>query len=84
MIEVITSNGNKKKVKAYVENFNDISSMYSQALSKYITVQKYFPEFTGLSGKYKVGSAKSKLVDMISKTVTLEDMLCLVLNVILV
>tara|TARA_R100000808_G_scaffold3720_1_gene12847 strand:+ start:11213 stop:16882 length:5670 start_codon:yes stop_codon:yes gene_type:complete len=64
MVEITTGIlGRKKRVKAYVENFDAVSRNYANSMAGAISGAAHFPELTGFSPK-RHGVAKQSIVEM--------------------
>ena len=57
---VETSSGRTKVIQVYESNLSRTIEPYVMGMSKYLATLRYFPEYTGLGGKYKLGSSKVK------------------------
>ena len=54
-----------KKVRTYVQDYGSVMDRYSTVTSKFISVAKFFPEFTNFGTKFKIsGGGKALLADM--------------------
>ena len=56
--------GRKKKVKAYISDYDGIMGYYSKSMSKSISATMFFPEFTklGMGGKRPLGSKQLEAI----------------------
>ena len=57
-IEITKPNGQKQVVRTYESHLRNTVEPYIMAMSKYLATLRYFPEYTGLGGRYKIGSSK--------------------------
>jgi len=57
-IEITKRNGQKKIIQTYESSISRSIDPYVAGMSKYLATLRYFPEYTGLGGKYTVGSSR--------------------------
>ena len=50
-----------KLIQTYETKFSKSGEMYLRKMSKYLSSIRYFPEYTGIGGKYTVPKAKAIL-----------------------
>ena len=61
-IEVTNENGRLEKVKVYEDGIGSAEA-YVSRMSKFLSTVRYFPEWTGLGSKYKLGESKRLQVE---------------------
>ena len=66
-IEITKRNGQKKIIQTYESSISRSIDPYVAGMSKYLATLRYFPEYTGLGGKYTVGSSKVLQLETILK-----------------
>ena len=54
---------NGKVIKTYETDLTKTLDAYVMTMSKYLATIRYFPEYTGLGSKYKLGSSKLNLLE---------------------
>ena len=61
-LDVTDSRGNLKRIRTYEHKFDKVADPYVVSMSKYLATVSHFPEWTGVGGKYKIGSSKPELL----------------------
>lgn len=62
-MEVPNKKGQIEKIRVYETKIESTIDPYISGMSKYLTTLRFFPEWTGIGGKYKIGSSKMHLVE---------------------
>ena len=57
-MEVTTKKGQKKIIRTYESHLRNTIEPYIMSMSKYLATLRFFPEYTGLGAKYKLGASK--------------------------
>tara|TARA_Y100000310_G_scaffold309378_1_gene353407 strand:- start:193 stop:2409 length:2217 start_codon:yes stop_codon:yes gene_type:complete len=62
-VEVTNEKGRQEKVKVYEDSIENTAEAYVSRMSKFLATVRYFPEWTGLGSKYKLGKSKRLQVE---------------------
>ena len=59
--------GQNKLVRTYEKSFQGTIDAYIMGMSKHIATVRYFPDYSGMGGKYKIGKTPADLVRLAGK-----------------
>ena len=62
-MELPNKKGQIKNIRVYETKVESTIDPYISGMSKYLATLRFFPEWTGIGGKYKIGSSKMHLVE---------------------
>jgi hypothetical protein len=69
-IKVTNEKGRQETVKVYEDSMENTVEAYASRMSKFLATVRYFPEWTGLGSKYKLGENKRLQVEALETDAT--------------
>ena len=57
-VKVTNEKGRLETVKVYEDSMQNTAEAYVSRMSKFLSTIRYFPEWTGLGSRYKLGESK--------------------------